>query len=159
MSKFVEEMGKTMSASIIVTTPKKEMANAKKEAEACIQNGGGYYFRRFGKCPRFGIGSRIFYVEDGYVRGFAEICKMVDLSQANQSAENGSEAAKETLQFVCEVTGKNWGSGFYAFMDAKSWKWIKPIPMKGFQGYRYFDDEAANVEIIGGWKDPKPEVK
>lgn len=39
-------------------------------------------------------------------------------------------------------------------MNASEWKWIKPIPMKGFQGWRYFD--ATCTEIIGNWLDPKP---
>ena len=35
--------------NIIVTTPKTEIENAKKEAEECIKNNGGSYFRFFRK--------------------------------------------------------------------------------------------------------------
>ena len=36
---------------IILTTPKYEMANAAREAENCIKDGKGYYFRRFNQEP------------------------------------------------------------------------------------------------------------
>ena len=47
-----------------------------------------------------------------------------------------------------------------AAQEAK--KRIKPILMKGFRGFRYFYrvlPGVRNVKVIGGWKDPKPEVK
>lgn len=123
---------------IIVTTPKTEMKNAVKEVEKCINEGGGYYFRRFFSLPKeVDIGSRIFYVENGYIRGFGVIC---DIKRG---------------PYICSVTGLSWGVGFYIFMEAKSWKWIKPQQMKGFQGFRYFDDK---YEVVGGWLDPKPKA-
>lgn len=123
---------------IIVTTPKTQMEEAKQEAHDCIRNLGGHYFRRFNHKPSdLTIGDKIFYVEDGYIRGFASIVKM-------ESGEN-----------QCETTGKFWAQGWYVFLDSTTWQWIKPIPMKGFQGWRYFKDEYV---IIGGWLDPKPNV-
>jgi hypothetical protein len=122
--------------NIIVTTPKTQMDIAKQEAENCINNGGGYYFRTFRNRPKeLVIGSKVFYVEDGYIRGFGVVSNIV----------NGN--------MTCDVSGKDWGEGFHAIMDAKSWAWIKPIPMKGFQGWRYFN---GNYEKIGNWLDPKP---
>jgi hypothetical protein len=41
-------------------------------------------------------------------------------------------------------------------MTASSWSWIKPIKMKGFQGYKYI--ENLDYEIIGNWKDPMPSI-
>ena len=61
---------------IIVTTPKSEMDNAAKEAADCIRSGGGYYFRRLPTLPKeFGLGSKVFYVENGYIRGYAIVCE------------------------------------------------------------------------------------
>ena len=125
--------------NFVVTTPKSEMLNAAREAEACRQAGGGFYFRVFRNCRPDGLdrGSKIFYVEDGYVRGFAVIS---DITRRN---------------FTCEVTGQPSGFGWYAIMPADSWRWIKPIPMKGFQGWRYW---GGVFEVIGAWLDPKPEL-
>jgi len=127
---------------IIVTTPKSEMKIAAKEAEECIrliQDGEQpYYFRTFHKKPKaMGIGSRVFYVEDGYIRGFATI----------------AEIGKGDM--LCEITDRNWGGECHIIMLAKNWKWIKPIPMKGFQGYRYFEP-PKDMKIIGNYLDPKP---
>jgi len=125
--------------NIIVTTPKSEIENSRKEAEECAKVGGGFYFRKFKKCPKeLESGSKIFYVEDGYIRGFGEVAKIVKNEK------------------VCDVTRKNWGMAYFAIVPSCSWKWIKPIKMPGFQGFRYFDDE--NVEIVGNWLDPKPQI-
>lgn len=127
-------------ADIIVTTPKAVMALATEEAEQCIKNGGGTYFRKLGKIRQGSvkIGDRIFYVEDGYIRGYATI----------MSLRTGNE--------TCSVSGKIWDKGVYAFMDAKTWTWIKPIPMRGFQGWRYF--KLENIEVVGDWLNPKPQA-
>lgn len=125
---------------IIVTTPKNKMAIAEEEARLCIESGGGFYFRTFRNVPRhLGIGSRIFYVEDGFVRGFGVV----------------SEVKNGNMQ--CETTGHDWGEGTHAVMPANSWKWTKPVPMKGFQGWHYF--EAKGVRVVGDWLDHKPSIK
>jgi hypothetical protein len=128
--------------NIIVTTPKTEINNAAKEAEECINNGGGYYFRTLSRMPKDiePHKSKIYYVEDGYIRG---CCTIFGVSKGDKQ---------------CEVTGKTWGNdnSIKVWMLANTWQWIKPIEMKGFQGWRYFDDNG--VEVIGDWKDPKPNI-
>lgn len=125
---------------IIVTTPKSQSKLAAEEAEELKMFGGGFYFRVFRKRPKnLNIGDRVFYVEDGYVRGFLKVTEIID-QEIN----------------ICETSGNDFGSGVRVEMDAKDWKWIKPIPMKGFQGWRY--SKLETVEIIGGWLDPKPEA-
>ena len=125
---------------IVVTTPKSEIENAAREAQFCIENGSGFYFRNLGRRQPRGleIGSKIFYVEDGWVRGFAVVSLITEEPQ------------------ICEVTGKVYGNSTKAVMDAKGWNWIKPIPMKGFQGFRYFKEP---YEVVGDWLSPKPEIK
>lgn len=124
---------------IVVTTPKNKMAIAEAEARQCIESGGGFYFRTFRNTPRhLGIGSCIFYVEDGFIRGFGAVSEII----------NGN--------MQCGTTGYDWGEGTHAIMPADSWKWVKPTPMKGFQGWRYF--EANGIKVVGNWLDPKPKV-
>jgi len=108
---------------IIVTTPKSQMANAAQEAEDCIEDGGGEYFRRFPirQSPHIDIGERVFYVEDGYIRGYAHVCRLFQTPGAIQ----------------CDTTGRWWLPGFYLVMPADSWRWIRPVAMRGFQGFRY----------------------
>lgn len=127
---------------IIVTTPKSEMLNAQQEAKDCIKAGGGVYFRRLSSRPiKLEIGDRVFYVEDGYVRGFAEVSEI-------ELFHSGA---------ICETTHQTYPPGWYVMMDAVTWKWIEPIKMKGFQGYRYCN--FPKIEIVGGWLDPKPKTK
>ena len=125
--------------NIVVTTPKSEMKNSRREAEECIAAGGGYYFRRFGVHKPKGLmkGTKIFYVEDGYLRGYGVVERVV----------NGSQQ--------CNTTGRDWGTGIFAVIPANSWKWIEPIPMKGFQGWRYFD---VPYKVVGGWRDARPVI-
>lgn len=144
---------------IIVTTPKGQMANAAAEAADCIRNGGGEYFRRFHPTayPRqIAVGSRVYYVEDRFIRGFAVVSLLLH----------------SPAGMTCDTTGRVWSQGFYVFMDATSWQWVCPIPMRGFQGFRYVewgggDDSRNNIvsgmggftgplEIVGNWRDPRP---
>lgn len=126
--------------ALLVTTPKNRAAESAREARKCVKNGKGFYFRRFTTKPRFlKPGIRIYYVEDGHIRGFSTVT-WVEVS-------NGKK---------CSTTGKRWPAGVYACMIAPSWRWIRPIPYKGFQGYRYFDD--ALTEVVGDWLDPMPKV-
>lgn len=128
--------------NILVTTPLKDSENAAKEALACIQANGGYYFRSMPKRPaNLEIGSKIFYVDKGYIRGFAVVESVSEISYTDEQ--------------ICSTSGKRFKGNFKLLMRADSWQWIKPIPHKGFQGFRYFDE---SFEIIGGWRDPMPNV-
>lgn len=122
---------------VIVTTPKNQMAAAAREAKDCQRQVGAIYFRKVPFIPKgCEIGSKCFYVEDGYVRGYAVIKQII---------KNG--------HYVCNTTGTDWGFGCYLIMPADSWTWIRPIPMRGFQGVRSF---LAPYEVVGGWLEKKP---
>lgn len=135
-------------ADIIVTTPKTQTDNAAREAADAKEHGGDTrYFRRFplsvylSLCP----GDRVYYVEDGYLRGFAVVC----------------ESGEEEEPRFCDTTGQEYAPGYYVRMRADSWQWIEPIPMTGFQGYRFAHKAGMSreaVKIVGGWLDPKPMV-
>lgn len=130
---------------IIVTTPKSHRESAALEAEqckACILDGGeAWYFRWLGlKAPKhLQVGSRVYYVEEGYIRGFALVSVI--------TWDPG---------MVCHTTGRHFRPGVYACMDARTWCWIAPIKMKGFQGFRYARFDPEEVEVIGHWLDPRP---
>lgn len=124
-----------LDMDIIVTTPRSESKIAAQEAEWCLKHG-GFYFRHVSRLPKnLEHGDKVFYVEDGFVRGFAVVY------------------AFDIGDVECEVSGKT-RSGAQIIMRADSWKWIRPIPMKGFQGWRYFDQPYT---VIGDWKIPKPQ--
>lgn len=128
---------------IIVTTPKFQIANAAQEAADCIADGGGDYFRRFTPPgPDINIGERVFYVEDGFVRGFAVVSRVANIPRTMQ----------------CDTTGRWYAPGFYIFMPANSWRWIRPIVMCGFQNYRYIQPQLNQCEIVGNWLDKRPSV-
>lgn len=134
--------------NIIVTTPKRLIAEAAREVDAVMAAGGREYFRRFRieSAPRIEPGERVYYVEDGYVRGFAEVSL---ISSCVARWQHG-------------VGGRWYDPGFYIFMDATTWKWIKPIPMRSFGAFRYANQwafpEGTEIEIVGDWLDPKPEA-
>ena len=129
----------TKPSDILVTTPKSAAATAAAEAADCIAGGGGFYFRTFKRRPtRLAVGSRIYYVESGFIRGYATVKEIVGGSMR------------------CGTTGRDWGEGYHAIMPADSWTWIIPIPQAGFQGWRYFD-RSGTIDY-GGWLDSKPET-
>lgn len=128
---------------IIVTTPKSQMQAAAREADDVKRAGGGYYFRRFSAPIRnLGPGSRVYYVEDGYVRGYAKVVHTDYFAHGR----------------VCATTGRWWEPGFYITMDATTWAWVNPYPMVGFQGWRLALPVIQNLPVIGDWLDTKPPV-
>ncbi len=124
---------------IIVTTPKSQMKQAAEEARQCIAQGGGHYFRRFAFRPRIEPGDRVYYVEDGYVRGFARVVSV--------------RTQGETW---CDTTGRAFPPGTYVIMAAKTWLWVEPVPMKGFMGLRYAPVAWREIEVVGDWLAPRP---
>lgn len=123
---------------IVVTTPKSQIATAAEEAAWCLKHGGwNHYFRFLNSMPKdFGPKSKLFYAEDGFVRGFCEVARI-----------------HQNIDYVCKTTGRHWYGRYVALMRADSWSWVKPISMKGFQGWRYF---SLPYSIVGTWTDPKP---
>lgn len=110
---------------IVVTTPQAQRARAAEEAAACRAAGGGAYFRVLRTRPKdFGVGSRVFYVEAGYVRGYG----VVERLRVWEDAQGW---------VACDVTGRRWTGRLAAWMPATSWRWVRPVPMAGFQGWRY----------------------
>jgi len=118
---------------ILVTTPKSQIGNAKKEGRWAEKNG-GHWFRVFKFKPDVDLDDRIYFVENGYIRGFGVI-----LHAPHQSADG------ET----CEVTGKSWGKEGYWVVEYSNWHWLDdPIAFKGFQGIRYVSRLPLDIRNI-----------
>lgn len=136
---------------LIVTTPKRDIALAAREAAGIIAAGGGSYFRLLSRRVvkvNAGNGDRMFYVEDGFIRGFANIIK-IRFSRDGRGVSGVGE--------VCSTTGVNWGIGTFAIMDAATWQWVLPVPCRGFQGWRYFY-RFAEMVVVGDWRSPRPPI-
>lgn len=108
--------------NILVTTPKAEIDNARKEGEAAGVD--DYWFRVFKFRPKVEPSDRIYFVEDGRITGYGVIfsCEQIDMPEG------------------CDVTGREWGGQGDWIVKYRDWSWLDPKPdMKGFQGVRYVD--------------------
>lgn len=70
-------------------------------------------------------GCKCFLLYNGEVKGYMTIC---DLGHKT---------------FKCTTTGKEWDGNFV--QRTGKFNQIKPIQMKGFQGYRYFEDDYETI--------------
>ena len=69
-------------------------------------------------------GNKIFFVEDGLIRGYGIIFGVRGLSEPA----------------LCDVTDREWGQVGGFVVEYHNWHWLKsPVPMEGFQGIRYLD--------------------
>ena len=106
---------------ILITTPKTEIENARKEGK--YVEDGGYWFRVFKFRPQVEERDKIFFVENGQITGYGIIFQIVQKDQ---------EECEATRRIWGKEDEKNW------FVYYKNWHWLKnPIPFKGFQGIRY----------------------
>jgi len=150
---------------LLVTTPKNRIKEAAEEAEAAKRDG-GYYFRRFATRPKdYRVGDRVFYVMDGFLRGYATsfLCftgpKDVTIRYKDldpRTVLSGNSSIKLPLKDNRKTPGPphlmkgidflggslydifhSFKDGFWVLMNAPTWTWIRPVLFNGFQGYRY----------------------
>jgi len=103
---------------IMVTLPKSNSWDEYSKELDVVKDGSevmNYKVRTF---PKTGVGSKCYIVHDGFVKGWMEIVGM--------SEED----------FTCSTTGRVWEGKF--IQRSGPFHYIEPIPMKGFQGFRYF---------------------
>lgn len=109
---------------ILVTIPKREMNNIKKE-DAWLKNqkpGEAVQFWSMSRIPKdIHAGDRVYFVEAGAVRYYHEL-----LSISNESS------------MKCEATDRVWG-GPALILTCPPVTLKNPVPMKGFQGFRYVE--------------------
>jgi len=118
-----------MNRDIIVTLPAKvKWEDYEKELLAVAEN--DEMILNF-KVPFFpketGVGCRCYLVHKGFIRGWM---KIVGFHEDD---------------FICEITGNYW-SGKFIERSGKFHK-IDPIPMKGFQGFKYFNEKIIENVI------------
>ena len=104
---------------IIVTIPKSiSWKNYQKELKA-VESGNQVMNFKVPRLPKQAkVGDKCYLCHNGYVIGWMKIVGM----------QSGG--------FVCTTTGTNWEGNF--IQRGGRFNKIKPIPMKGFQGFKYF---------------------
>jgi len=109
---------------IIVTVPKKELKNVDAEEKWSHdltekQRKSAFCFWSMNRRPkRLEPGDRVYFIQNGFI---------VNSNEFLRYEEEGE---------YCEVTDRYW-KGPILVMDITSIPLKKPVPMKGFQGFRY----------------------
>lgn len=120
-------------ANICITLPKStKWSDYEKELDK-VKDGKEEMNFRLPTLPRdVHPGDRCYVCHDGFVKGWMEI--------TNIGKRDG---------FDCSTTGKQWNDGIYVSRSGEFHYLDKPIPMKGFQGYRKMDNlnEAFNTNF------------
>lgn len=113
---------------IIVTIPKKEYDNIEKEDIFVKQNENNViqYWSMKRKPKNFNIGDNVYFVMNGKLIGYHECIGVEDDAE-------------------CEVTNRIW-DGFNLVLKCPMIELEKEIPMKGFQGFRYFKNNSTFKE-------------
>ena len=112
-----------MGKDIIITIPKNiDWAEYKKELIAA-ENGSILNFKVSNK-PNTDIGNKCYIVYNGYIIGYHIICGIIK------------------KKFTCTTTGKVW-DGLFIQRTGKLHLLKNKIPMKGFQGFRYFENKIV----------------
>lgn len=103
---------------IIITVPKKISWDDYSQELEAVKDGTQVMNYKVRSFPKTSIGNKCYVVYDGFIRGWMEI---VGLSEE---------------EFTCTTTGRVWSGKF--IQRSGEFHEIEPIPMKGFQGFRYF---------------------
>lgn len=125
---------------ILVTTPKSEIESSKLEGEQIqedLDKGlNAYWFRTFRFKPQVKDGDKIYFVENGLIKGYGVIFAV-------------EEILEPEIQTVCDTTDRVWGSTGDYVVKYRDWNWIKtPIKFRGFQGIRYVCNNPQLKEML-----------
>ena len=121
-----KQINESKNRDIIITIPKNTKWEDYKKELAKARQGQSLNFK-VAQFPKTGKGNKCYICYNGNIIGYHFI------SQLSNKA------------FTCTTTGRNF-SGKFVERTGKFYK-IEPIPMKGFQGYRYFDNITESVEF------------
>jgi len=116
---------------IIVTTPKSEIESSRKEGEQVqedLDKGlNAFWFRTFKFRPNVNEGDKIYFVEDGSIKGYGVIFQIEQIIEPK-------------METKCDITERVWGKEGDFVVKYKDWHWLKmEVLFKGFQGFRYPD--------------------
>jgi hypothetical protein len=102
---------------IVVTLPKHiKWSDYEKELDT-VKDGVEVMNFKVPFLPKVSIGAKCYIAHDGFVKGWMEIVGLSDKG------------------FDCTTTGQHWDGKFV--QRSGKFNYIEPIPMKGFQGFRY----------------------
>ena len=111
-----------------------------------------WFFRTGGKPRQHQAGGRVFFVYEGFVRGFGITHEIKRLGQQVSLESIGADGDRATAT----IKARAFKPGWYLKIYPDSWQWITPIPMQGFQGFRYSTLHEDQVEVVGGFRDEQP---
>jgi len=118
LRKIIREELESMGRDIVITIPKSvKWDDYQKEIDA-VKDGSQVMNFKVNHFPKTEPGNKCYLVHDGNIRGWMEI---VGLSEED---------------FTCTTTGKDFKGKF--IQRSGPFHKIEPMPMKGFQGFRYF---------------------
>ena len=102
-----------------------------------------YFFHRTGRGRprRHDVGGRVFFVVSGFVRGY------------------GRTHSIRKLGRTVSIDGRVFKPGWYLKIYPDSWRWIRPIVRRGFQGFRYSTLKEDEIIVVGDYRDPQPEIE
>ena len=118
---------------LLITMPEPVVRSVLAAPEDC------YFFHRTGGKPKWHeAGDRVFFVFSGFVRGF------------------GRSHSIRRLGRTVSLDGRVFRPGWYLMIYPDSWRWITPLAMRGFQGFRYSVLHDDQVEVVGDYRDAQP---
>ena len=108
---------------IVVTTPKKELANVAKEEDFVKENKDAVQFWILNRKPKkLEIGDCVYFIHNGFIINYQEV---IDFNK----------------NMHCDVTGRTF-TGVAVVLKCPAIKLDKLVPMQGFQGFRYLDEDS-----------------
>lgn len=114
---FTEFVQNTEPRDIIITIPKSiKWSDYQKELQAA--EAGEIMNFKVNNFPKTKVGNKCYVLHDGSIKGYMVISGLSE------------------KDFTCTTTGKEW-VGKFIERTGKFYP-ITPVPMKGFQGFRYY---------------------
>ena len=114
----------------IITLPSKiKWEDYEKELDKVKNFEENMFFKVPTKPKQLNIGDKCYLVHQGFVKGWMQVMGIWK------------------IEFDCTTTGKKWPAGIYIARSGPFHELKTPIPMKGFQGYRYAPIEWDDLEI------------
>lgn len=111
--------------NIVVTWPKSRSLGSYLSELAKADRSGRVAYYRVSRRPDVQEGDRCYHVHTGYVRGYLIVMGIREMPG----------------NVIDEVTGQPFKPGIYVERHP-AWFAIPPVAMKGFQGFRYYQEET-----------------
>jgi len=114
--------------NIVITWPKTRALGSYLAELAKAEERGHVAYYRLSSRPDVKEGDRCYHVHDGKVRGYLSVLGMTEFPLDGHAP-------------IDNVTGKHFQPGIYVERHPH-WFAINPVPMRGFQGFRYYREET-----------------